>query len=270
MPLRILAIDAGTEVLSVALGTQHGAMAVAAEDAAWDLQVFEGAGGAQASSTLIPAVRRLLDQAGVALDALDALAFGAGPGSFTGLRTACAVAQGLAFGARRGQGLPVLPVDSLMAVAEDARAQLLAQQRIAPPTPAAPLDMLAVLDARMDEVYAARLRHQGAGWQAEGDFWLGAPQDLALPPGAWLVGNALAVHPTRLPRTALHCAARPSAVAMLRLAPQLLAQGRALDPAQALPRYVRDKVALTTAERQARAAARAVSTGAGSGCGGSQ
>ena len=265
MTLRILAIDAGTEMLSVALGAQHGTPAAAAEDATWELQVFEGAGGAQASSTLIPAVRRLLDEAGVALDTLDAVAFGAGPGSFTGLRTACAVAQGLAFGARGGQGLPVLPVDSLLAVAEEARAQLFAQRRIATPTPAAPLDMLAVLDARMDEVYAARFQHRGAGWRAVGDFWLGAPQDLALPPGAWLVGNAMAVHPSRLPQTSRHCVARPTAAAMIRLAPQLIAQGRAVDAAQALPRYVRDKVALTTAEREARAAARTTDNGAGAG-----
>ena len=83
-----------------------------------------GPGGAQASTTLIPAIRALLAQAGLTFARLDAVVFGRGPGSFTGLRTACSVAQGLAFGARGGLGVPVLPVDSLLAVAEQAMQSL--------------------------------------------------------------------------------------------------------------------------------------------------
>ena len=243
---RVLAIDTGTEIMSVAVSAAD----VAGRDV---VHAFEAPGGAQASAALIPAVLQLLAQASITLDAIDAIAFGAGPGSFTGLRTACAVAQGLAFGARGGRGIAVLPIDSLLAVAEDARWQLQRQGRLGAQPGA--LCMVATLDARMDEVYAARCVHDGHRWQAQRDFWLGAPEQLALPAHAWLVGNAMAAYPGRLPATDRHCAARPTAQALLRLAPQCLAQGLAVDPALALPRYVRDKVALTTAEREARAAA---------------
>ena len=103
---KFLAFDTSTDRLSIAV--TDGARV-------WQ---HSGAGGAQASSTLIPAILALLAEAGLQLGELDAIAFGRGPGSFTGLRTACAVAQGLAFGARQGAGMPVLPIDTLMAVAE--------------------------------------------------------------------------------------------------------------------------------------------------------
>src|SRR5690606_35403845 len=104
---RFLAIETSTDTLSLAVGE-------ARADA--PLQRFSGAGGAQASTTLLPQVQALLAAAGWRLADLDAIAFGRGPGSFTGLRTACAVAQGLAYGTRSERhphGLPVLPVDSL-------------------------------------------------------------------------------------------------------------------------------------------------------------
>jgi len=252
---RILAIDTSTDIMSLALGAADAdANADADAPGGGTVHAFDGPGGAQASAALIPALLQLLAQAAIPLDAVDLIAFGAGPGSFTGLRTACAVAQGLAFGARGGRGIAVLPVDSLLAVAEDARWQLLQQGRLGAPDE--PLCMVAALDARMDEVYAARFAHDGARWQPQGDFWLGAPEQLVLPADAWLVGNTMAAYPGRLPASGRYCAARPSAQALLRLAPQCLAQGLALDAAQALPRYVRDKVALTSAERQAGAAAR--------------
>ena len=131
--LKLLAFDTSTDQLSV--GVRHG-------DAVWSRQA---PGGAQASSTLIPLVQALLAEAGIALRELDAICFGRGPGSFTGLRTACSVAQGLAYGA----DLPVLPVDTLHAVAEEARL-LGGATRI-----------VAVLDARMDEVYTAAFAFDG-------------------------------------------------------------------------------------------------------------
>ena len=155
--MNLLAFDTSTEQMSI--GVQCG-------DRQW---LHTGAGGAKSSGTLIPAVLRLLDAAGLTLAELEAIVFGRGPGSFTGLRTACAVAQGLAFGA----GVPVLPIDTLLAVAEEARQAQGGTQ------------VLALLDARMDQVYAAPWAwSEPAGWQAAGETVVCAPEALALPAGA--------------------------------------------------------------------------------------
>ena len=106
------------------------------------------AGGGKASAALVPAILALLAEAGRSLADLDAIAFGRGPGAFTGLRTACSVAQGLALGA----GKPVLPIDSLLVVAEAARAG------------AAPFRVWATIDARMDQIYAAEYRFAAGRW----------------------------------------------------------------------------------------------------------
>jgi len=220
---RLLAFDTSTDRLSVAV--RHG-------DA---LFTHEGAGGAQASSTLIPVLQQLLAEAGLTLAELDAIAFGRGPGSFTGLRTACAVAQGLGFGA----GVALLPVDTLHAVAEQARLQGATQ-------------VVAVLDARMDQVYTARyaLAADGSTLQAVSEVEAVAPQDVQLPDGWVLAGNAFAAYGERLPGGP-RIEALPTADAMLRLAPGLLAAGHQVAPSDAAPLYVRDKVAQTTAERAA-------------------
>ena len=131
--MKFLAFDTSTDVMSIALSDG---------DRLWQ---HSGPGGAQSSTTLIPAIFTLLADAGLELGQLDAIAFGRGPGSFTGLRTACAVAQGLAFGANQGAGIPVLPIDTLMAVAEEARFQR--------PGACGVLTVTALLDARMDEMY---------------------------------------------------------------------------------------------------------------------
>ena len=238
--MNLLAFDTSTDTLSVAV--QHGA------------QVLEhsGPGGAQASTTLIPAIRALLAQAGLTFARLDAVVFGRGPGSFTGLRTACSVAQGLAFGARGGLGVPVLPVDSLLAVAEQARAEHGCTR------------VLATLDARMNEVYVAAFEWLadagapgGGRWSGPPDFGLCAPEAVTLADGWMLAGNARAAYGERLAPGAPHVPALPTAEALLRLAPALLAAGAAVPADAALPRYIRDKVAQTTAEREAarRAAA---------------
>ena len=166
-------------------------------------------------------------------------AVGAGPGSFTGLRTACSVAQGLAFGA----GLPVLPVSTLLAVAEEARHQHGCTR------------VVAALDARMNEVYSAPCEWRDGQWQVPADFALGAPERVAVPPGWTLAGSAAAAYPGRL-AGAPGLALLPTATALLRLAPALWQAGRAVPAEQALPLYIRDKVAQTTAEREADKAAR--------------
>lgn len=258
-PLRaVLAFDTSTDRMSVALEV---------DGRTWAL---DEAGGAQASASLIPAVMGLLARAGQTLAGLQAIAFGRGPGAFTGLRTACSVAQGLAFGSDR----PVLPIDTLMAVAEDARL-----------ADAGCVDVWATLDARMDEVYAA---HYRIDWSADADAGTDAtaapdvsPSDgstasseragarwqvlrapalypidalnavwASEPPSA-IAGNALGAFGDRLSTGAavLHPAARPQALGMLALARAAWAAGDAVDAAQALPLYLRDKVALTTVER---------------------
>ncbi|MBN8749586.1 tRNA threonylcarbamoyladenosine biosynthesis protein TsaB [Xylophilus ampelinus] len=230
---KLLAFDTSTDQLCV--GVRRG-------DAVWSRQA---PGGAQASATLIPLVQALLAEAGLALRELDAICFGRGPGSFTGLRTACSVAQGLAYGA----GLPVLPVDTLHAVAEEARL-LGGATRI-----------VAVLDARMDEVYTAAFAFDGTPHplgDAAGEARLMAPEDVVVPPGWTLAGNAFAAYGERLPAGVPRQEALPTAAAMLRLAPSLLAAGAAVPADRAWPLYVRDKVAQTTAERAAAKEAQAV------------
>jgi tRNA threonylcarbamoyladenosine biosynthesis protein TsaB len=173
---------------------------------------------------------------------LDAVAFGRGPGAFTGLRTACSVAQGFALGA----GCPVLPVDSLALVAEEARVGH------------GVTSLWVAMDARMDEVYAGAYRFEAGAWRATHDAALYTLPALAAawhadPPSA-VAGSALAAFGERLP-----CGSAPRvldaggqrASALARLARAAWASGSAVDAALALPLYLRDKVALTTAERHA-------------------
>ena len=226
----LLALDSSTDALALALHTAQGR---------WHLNE---AGGAAASARIVPAAQALLAQAGIGFAALDAIACGAGPGAFTGLRTACAVAQGLAFGA----GKPVLPLDSLMIAAEDAWGL----------QPLAPGLHWVAVDARMDEAYAAAYRRQ-----PEGDWAVAvAPALYALPalaeawqrdPPAAIAGNALSVFEGRLPDTGAPAVPdiTDRAAALGRLAARAWRRGGAIDPAAALPLYLRDKVALTTEER---------------------
>ena len=234
--MKHLAFDTSTEILSVAVCRDG-------QDATPRVWQHSGAGGAQASSTLIPAIMALLHEAGLRLDELDAIAFGAGPGSFTGLRTACAVAQGLGFGAN----VPLLPVDTLLALAEQAR-----QSRA---DPAERFQVVTALDARMNEIYVARYEFKDGAWTQQGDFELMRPELLVLEPGWVLAGNIAAAYGQRLGRGGEIIDVLPNAVAMLRLAPDLLAAGMAVPADQALPRYIRDKVAKTTQERAAEKSA---------------
>ncbi len=234
--MNLLAFDTSTDVMSIAVQRS-----VDGVDQVWQ---HTGAGGAQASSTLIPAIQQLLRQAGLRFDQLDAIAFGRGPGSFTGLRTACSVAQGLAFGA----GVPVLPIDTLLAVAEEARLQQVpAPASLNPPER---YRVLATLDARMDEVYAAYYVYSSNIWSQDKGYSLILPENLVLEDGWTMAGNAFAAYGDRLPESRLpRILALPTARAMLRLAPAMLAAGQGVSADQALPVYIRDKVAKTTQER---------------------
>jgi tRNA threonylcarbamoyladenosine biosynthesis protein TsaB len=235
----LLAFDTATEQMSVAVIVGEG------DFCAQEL------GGARASQRLLPLVFELLHAAGLPAARLDAVAFGRGPGAFTGLRTATSVAQGLALGI----GCPVLPLDSLMIIAEDARERHGANE------------LWVVMDARMDEVYAGAYRFENDRWQVQHEpalFTLPALQALwqADAPQA-VAGSALAAFGERLrcggarrideagtdranvePR-----AGRAGALARLARAAWL--HDEAIDAAQALPLYLRDKVALTIAERVA-------------------
>ena len=245
----LLAVDTSTERLSLALCHRG------------QLWRHESAGGAQASNTLIPAIFALLADAGVALDALDALVFGRGPGSFSGLRTAASVVQGLALGARRGAGLPVLPLGTLMAVAEEARG--LAFSEASPALAPWPLTIAAVLDARMGEVYQQTFVFDkgvdaSVSCRALDVCTLVRFADWQLPAGCALVaGNALALVAAQMPNGTRQIAAWPTAAALLRLAPAFIAASGCVDAAAALPVYVRDKVAQTTDERMAAKKAQA-------------
>jgi tRNA threonylcarbamoyladenosine biosynthesis protein TsaB len=234
--MKLLAFDTSTETLSIAVSAGAGAPALE----------HTGPGGAQASAALIPAITDLLARAGLALRDLDGIAFGRGPGSFTGLRTAAAVAQGLGFGA----GVPVLPIDTLLAVADEARAQTGAGR------------VVALLDARMDEVYFAAYEWEQGRWLTRRAPALGRPEDVALPAGWALAGNVLQLHAGRLPAAAAQVTALPTARALLRLAPQALADGADHAAIHALPLYIRDKVAQTTQERAAERARKDLLRGA--------
>jgi tRNA threonylcarbamoyladenosine biosynthesis protein TsaB len=207
---------------------------------------------------MIPQTLALLKEAGLVLTDLQAVVFGRGPGAFTGLRTACAVAQGLAYGA----DIPVLPIDTLLAVAEEAR--VFHEGRAGTPV----TRVLAVMDARMEQVYVAAYEftmyaatlgdtHTMPGtWRCVQVPALQSPDALNWPidwaPDSFIAaGNAWTVYADRWPEVlvASQVAARPTATALLRLAPAAWAAGLAVAPEDALPLYIRDKVAQTTDER---------------------
>ena len=235
----IIAFDTSTERLAASLQSPAGAFA------------RHTAGGAQASAALLPLLQALLAEGAIVWADLDFIAFGRGPGAFTGLRTSCAVAQGLGL----ALGKPVLAIDSLLIVAEDARCQAAAGELS--------FDVGVAMDARMNEAYAAAYRWHGGAWQV-----LQAPRLCSLPAlgEAWsalglqaVAGSALSAFGDRLPLPAARLLPHEQdrAGAVLRLALQAAAAGEGVDAANALPLYLRDKVAQTTQEREAARSAAA-------------
>lgn len=225
--MRILALETSTEYCSVAL---------------WlDGVVVEHCElvGQKHSELLIAMLDELLKDAGLTVKDMDGIAFGMGPGSFTGVRIACGAAQGLAFGA----SLPVADICTLQALAEASGKE----------------KVIAALDARMGEIYHAAYERQDDSWVAASEPRLCKPEEApSLPGNDWFgAGSGFAVHGEALSGRyagqlqGMDDAAVPQAAAIAALGAAQFAQGLGKDAAEALPLYLRDKVALKTHEREA-------------------
>jgi tRNA threonylcarbamoyladenosine biosynthesis protein TsaB len=224
--MRILALDTSTEYLSLAL-------------------VLEGQmlsrdvhAGQTHSQLILPMIGEMLTEAGVTLRELDGIAFGAGPGSFTGLRIACGVTQGLAFGAN----LPVVGISTLLALAHGSGAD----------------KVIACLDARMGEVYHAAYVRNGDDWEETSQPGLYKPEAVPLPDGdgwtgagsGWAAyGDVFAESHAGQVSEALP-QAYPQAASLAALALPIFKTGLGVPAAQAAPIYIRNKVALTMRERE--------------------
>lgn len=226
-PMNILAFDTSTEYLSVALQSQG------------QIQYRHFHAGQSHSQQILPTIRELLDEAGLDVTDLNAIAFGEGPGSFTGLRIGCGVAQGLAFGA----DLPVLGISTLQALA-----QASGHSRV-----------IACLDARMGELYHAVYEWTGKSWTTILEPGLYKPEELpAIEGAAWVgIGNGWSAYGDALLRTYEDQVSEilpelyPEARAMLALALPRLEAGEGLPASEAQPIYIRNRVALKTHEREA-------------------
>jgi tRNA threonylcarbamoyladenosine biosynthesis protein TsaB len=235
--VNLLAIETSTEFLSLALSRGE------------ELHAYHREAGQRHAELILDSISALLGRAGMGLGDLDGLAYGEGPGSFTGLRIGCGVVQGLAL----ARGLKVLGVGTLLALAEQA-----AEQAAVPAIEeAAAGQVVACLDARMGEIYHAAYRRSRDGWETVHAPGLCRPQDCPVPSGtAWIgAGSGFAAYGpvlrerfgSTLERTEPGVA--PTAVAVLRLARQRFARGDGAAAESAIPVYIRDKVALKTSER---------------------
>jgi tRNA threonylcarbamoyladenosine biosynthesis protein TsaB len=217
--MRFAAIETSTEWCSVAVWTDG------------EIAALEQKAGHRHSELALPMLQRLLKNSSI-----EAVAFGAGPGAFTGLRIACGLAQGLAF----GRGLPVIGVSTLEALAQEAGAPR----------------VVACIDARMREVYYAALEKRAGRWHEVIAPQCVAPSAAPRPKGeGWLgAGNGFGIYADILRpmvsvmRPDIH----PTAVAVAQLAAPKLAAGEGVDAAQAAPVYLRDKVAFTKEELERR------------------
>ena len=226
--MKLLALDTATEWCTVALWLDG------------DTVFREIHAGQKHSDLLVPMAMELLAQAGLKLRQLDGIAYGMGPGSFTGLRIACGVTQGLALGA----DLKVLGVSNLEALAEEARAFRGAEQ------------VAACLDARMNEVYAGLYQWRDGAWLAQAGPVVCPPEAAPRPEiGGWFgAGSGFAAYPGLAERFAGHLQDRdggllPHARAIARLAAPRFARGEGQAAEAAEPLYIRDKVALKICER---------------------
>ena len=214
--MRFAALETSTEWCSVALWREG------------EIAGVERRAGNRHSELALPMLDKLLKRFGMTPRELDAVAFGAGPGSFTGLRIACGLAQGLAL----ARAIPVLGVSSLTALADEAGAPRVG----------------ACIDARMREVYYAALERADGAWRELIAPQCISPSAVSAPGPEWIgAGSGFAVYGNMGFRKVLP-EAHPTAIAVARLAAPRLAAGEGIDAALAAPIYVRDKVAFTKAE----------------------
>jgi len=223
--MNLLAIDTSTDSCSVA--ASRGAELFSRREPAAQRQ----------AERVLGMVEELLAEASLGLGEIEGIAYGEGPGSFTGLRIAAGVTQGLAL----ARGVGVVGVGSLLALAEEAAAE----------------KIIACLDAHMGEVYHAAYVKARAGWEEISGPGLYRPEGVPVPSGRdWTgCGDGFAAHRDRLAArlgdrvSAIRSDAAPSALAVLKLAIPRFAAGEAKDAATAVPVYLRDKVAKKTSER---------------------
>jgi tRNA threonylcarbamoyladenosine biosynthesis protein TsaB len=223
----ILAIETSTEYLSIAVTSG-------------EKLVSRGClAGQKQSELILPMIRDVFVEAGIEGKIIHAIAFGAGPGSFTGLRIACGVAQGLAF----GFDIPVIAIPTLEVIAEAT-----GKDRV-----------VVALDARMGEIYHAGLEREGNGWKTIVQASLCKPEDSPILPGKdWFAaGSGFSLYQHALTaRYAGQLAGMdgnlsPHASAVARLATDRFRQGLGIPAAEAAPIYIRNKIALTMREQAA-------------------
>ena len=229
--MNLLALDTSTEFLSLAI-------------LKGDVQfTFDVNAGQTHSQIILPQIQALLDVANIKLNELHGIAFGAGPGSFTGVRIAAGVAQGLGFGAN----LPVVGVCTLLALAEASGAD----------------KVIACLDARMGEVYHATYAKtvndkNTSHWQTIVEPGLYKPEAVpALTGNNWVgAGSGWQTYAEQLNAVyneqlqSSQPALLPTACALIRLAQPIFARGEAKSASEAMPIYIRNRVALKTSERE--------------------
>ncbi len=223
--MNLLALDTSTEFLSLALQLNDKTFTH-----------YQHAGNAS-SQLILPQIQALLDEANVKLSDLDGIAFGAGPGAFTGVRIACGVAQGLGFGAN----IPVVGVNTLLALAEASGED----------------NVIACLDARMGEIYHAAFEKINGEWIDQSITNVIKPEAAPVLEGAWLgAGSGWAVYGEILSKIYGENVVKtlpnitPMAEAILQLATPIFTAGEAKPASEAMPIYIRNRVALTTAERE--------------------
>jgi tRNA threonylcarbamoyladenosine biosynthesis protein TsaB len=226
----VLAIETSTAIASIALRIDGEALS-------------REVGGIQRHSEwLLPTIQTLLNEAGITLKRCDALAFGAGPGSFTGVRMACGIVQGMAFGSE----LPVAPVGTLLAVGVAAHLKTGAN------------DVLVILDARMGEVYWAQYRFSAGvhEWIAIIEPTLSTPSVVKAVGPVVVCGDGLNAY-ANLFVSLLYIDSLPElmphALEIALLGQRMLIDGAVVPAREAQPLYLRNHVALTIAERHAKA-----------------